>query len=178
MLSILLFAAAQATPAAAPAAPPPAPPAVNCSDADHTAFDFWIGDWDVYAKTGTLIAHSKVEKIVNCAISETYDQFMNRMGQKADYHGRSISSYVPTDKGWQQYYVDTGGTAATLKGAASGGSMVFMGKDEESATTRMTLTPNADGSGRQFGERSTDDGKTWQLTFDFTYKKRTAAAAK
>jgi hypothetical protein len=170
LIALLLFAA-QAAPVAAP---PPAPPKVDCGDADHKAFDFWIGDWDVYA-TGTtaLVAHSRIEKIVGCAISETYDQFAGKGGQKVDYHGRSISSYVPGDKGWQQYYVDSAGTAATLTGGAAGRSMVFLSKAGP-VTNRMTLDPNPDGSVRQHGDFSTDEGKTWQPAYDFTYKKRTA----
>jgi len=169
LFALLLAASTPQTP------PPPAPPPVDCTDADHRAFDFWIGDWDVYA-TGTkiLVAHSRIEKIVGCAISETYDQFAGKGGQKVDYHGRSISSYVPADRGWQQYYVDNAGTAATLKGGAKDGGMQFFSKLGP-VTSRMTLTPNPDGTVRQHGEVSTDDGKTWQPAYDFTYRKRAAA---
>lgn len=174
MLIALLLAAA--TPQTTP--PPPAPPPVDCNDADHRAFDFWIGDWDVYATgTAALVAHSKIEKIVGCAISETYDQFAGKKGQKVDYHGRSISSYVPAGSdgagGWLQYYVDNAGTAATLKGGWNGKAMIFLSKAGP-VTNRMTLKPHPDGSVRQFGESSTDDGKTWQPSYDFTYKKRAA----
>jgi hypothetical protein len=169
LIALLLAVAPQTTPP-----PPPAPPTVDCTDPDHRAFDFWVGDWDVYV-TGktTLVAHSRIEKIVGCAISETYDQFMGKGGQKVDYHGRSISSYVPDDKGWQQYYVDSSGTAATLKGGLTGTSMIFLSKAGP-LTNRMTVAPNADGSVRQHGEFSSDDGQTWQPAYDFTYKKRAA----
>ena len=36
---------------------------------------------------------------------------------------------------------------------------------------RMTYSKNADGSVREFGEQSTDAGKTWSPSFDFTYRK-------
>ncbi len=172
----MLIALLLATAAAPQTTPPPAPPPVDCADADHRAFDFWIGDWDVYA-TGTkmLVAHSRIEKIVGCAISETYDQFAGKGGQKVDYHGRSISSFVPAGSagagGWRQYYVDTSGAAATLTGGYANGAMVLMSKAGP-VTTRMTLSPNPDGSVRQHGEFSTDDGKTWQPAYDFTYRKR------
>lgn len=35
---------------------------------------------------------------------------------------------------------------------------------------RMTYSKNADGSVRQVGEQSTDEGKTWKPSFDFTYR--------
>ncbi len=37
---------------------------------------------------------------------------------------------------------------------------------------RMTYSKNADGSVRQIGEQSTDEGKNWSPSFDFTYRKR------
>ena len=36
--------------------------------------------------------------------------------------------------------------------------------------TRMTYTRNTDGSVRQFGEQSTDQGHVWAPAFDFTYR--------
>ena len=35
---------------------------------------------------------------------------------------------------------------------------------------RMSYSRNEDGSVRQHGEQSTDDGKTWSPSFDFTYR--------
>jgi len=34
----------------------------------------------------------------------------------------------------------------------------------------MSYSKNGDGSVRQLGEQSTDDGKTWAPSFDFTYR--------
>lgn len=166
--ALLLALALQTSPPA-----PPKPPPVDCNDADHRAFDFWIGDWDV-SPTGsaTVIAHSKIEKIVGCAISETYDQHLGPKGKPANYHGRSISSYVPADKGWRQFYVDSGGTASTLTGGIVEGAMVLTTKAGP-VTNRMTLKASADGSVRQHGE-STMDGKTWSPSYDFTYRHRAA----
>ena len=163
LIALLLAAAAPQT------TPPPAPPKVDCGDADHRALDFWIGDWDVYA-TGskTLVANSHIEKIVGCAISETFDQFIGPTGMPLDYDGRSISAYVPADKGWRQYYVDGGGTAATLTGGVIDKAMVWLSTNGP-VTNRMTLGPNSDGSIRQRGEASTDGGKTWSPAYDFTY---------
>jgi hypothetical protein len=39
---------------------------------------------------------------------------------------------------------------------------------------RVTWTPNADGSVRQFWELSKDGGKTWSVVFDGRYAKRRA----
>ncbi|THD36036.1 MAG: hypothetical protein E7773_08840 [Sphingomonas sp.] len=167
-LLALLLLAAQTT----AAAPPSAPPKVDCTDADHRAFDFWVGYWDVYAGT-TKVAHSRIEKIVGCAISETFDQDVGPGGKPVDYHGRSISSYVPADKGWRQFYTDNGGAAAMLTGGITGGAMVLLSRNGP-VTNRMTVKPNPDGSVTQRGEFSTDEGKTWKPGYEFTYRKHAA----
>ena len=40
------------------------------------------------------------------------------------------------------------------------------------------ISKNADGSVRQFGEQSSDEGKTWVPSFDFTYRPSAAAAGR
>jgi len=52
------------------------------------------------------------------------------------------------------------------------------GPKGEDALTRMTYTPNADGSVRQFGEQSIDGGKSWFPAFDFTYRKSASTPPK
>jgi hypothetical protein len=169
-IALLLAVAAPQT------TPPPKPPTVDCTDANHRALDFWIGDWDVYAAGSDYpVAHSKIEKIVGCAISETFDQFTGPGGKPTDYHGRSISAYVPAGSagagGWRQYYVDSGGDAITLTGGISDGEMIFRSTNGPVAN-RMTLGPNPDGSVHQRGAFSTDSGKSWSPAYDFTYRRR------
>lgn len=173
-IALLLAAATPQT------TPPPAPPKVDCSDAEHSALDFWIGEWDVFAKGSTRpVAHSRIEKIVGCAISETFDQSIGPNGKPLAYHGRSISAYVPAGSagsgGWRQYYVDSGGTAATLTGGIADGAMIFLSTNGP-VTNRMTLKSTG-GAVSQRGEFSTDDGKTWQPAYDFTYWPRVEAVA-
>ena len=158
--------------AAAAQAAPLAPPTIDCNDSDHRAFDFWIGDWDVRPTgTDTVIARSRIEKIVGCAISETFDQTVGRGGKPMEYHGRSISSYVPADKGWRQFYVDSNGSAASFTGGIADGAMVLT-RQAPIGTIRMTVRPNADGTVRQHAELSRDGGRTWQPSYDFTYRRR------
>ena len=112
-MRVFAWRLAAAAPQASPLPAPPKPPKIDCTDPDHRAFDFWIGEWDVFAAGSTNpVAHSRIEKIVGCAISETFDQFTGPGNKPIDYHGRSISAYVSADKGWRQYYVDSSGTAA------------------------------------------------------------------
>lgn len=159
--------------AAAPAmaqAPPLAPPA-GCTSAETRQFDFWVGRWDVYP-TGkdNLVAHSLIERLyLGCAIRE------NWMPLRAG-GGGSLSSYIPSDKGWRQTWVDSSGATVTFKGGFKRAAMVLEGPWAGSApggkdgVVRMTYTPGADQTVRQQGQVSTDQGKTWQPSFDFTYK--------
>ena len=164
-MALLMLAAAQTGP---PAAPPP----VNCADADHRALDFWVGDWDVLpAGSTTVVAKSEIKKIVGCAISESYHQTVGPGGTAIEYHGRSISSYVVPDKEWRQFYVDNAGRAATLTGPWRKGA-VILSQRTPAGLTRMTILANPDGTVRQHGELSKDDGKSWSTSFDFIYRRR------
>ena len=159
----------------APPPPPPAPPKVDCGDADHSAFDFWIGDWDCRRRAPRVIAHSRIEKIVGCAISETYDQ--SRPGSKPSRLSRALHQhgYARPDAGdWRQFYTDKHGRGATLAGGCRDGAMVFT-SDASGRRQPHDVKPNPDGSVAQRGEFSTDDGKTWTpAPYDFTYRRRAA----
>jgi hypothetical protein len=168
----LIFAAAlfAATPAIAQTAPAPAtPPANPCADAQHHAFDFWVGKWDVTPFAGgPLVAHSLIESLYGgCAIRE------NWMPLKGT-GGGSLSNYDSGDGKWHQTWVDSSGTRAVFDGEARDGTMVLTGQwrasgpKGEDGITRMTYSPQPGGAVRQKGEFSTD-GKSWIVTFDFLY---------
>jgi hypothetical protein len=142
-----------------------------CATADHRAFDFWVGSWDVYP-TGSdrLVAHSLIERLyAGCAIRENW---MPLMGAG----GGSLSAWVADEKGWRQTWVDSSGIRVDFKGGIEGGAMVLTGwwKDVlgpgKSALVRMTYSRETRGAVRQKGETSADRGKSWQPSFDFTYR--------
>ncbi len=170
-LAAALLAAAPAF-AQTPPAAPPRPPA--CASADHRAFDFWVGKWDVYptAQPDKLVAHSLIERLYNgCAVRENW---MPLGGND----GGSLNSFVggPVAEGWRQTWVGSGGERVDFKGGWDGKAMVLTGfwanvnGPGQDALVRMTYTRGADGAVRQLGEASTDDGKTWGPSFDFTYR--------
>ena len=166
----LLIAAVLAAVAAAPAAAQPAknPDAKPCADPEFHRLDFWVGRWDVYP-TGKdkLVAHSLIEPVYGCGIRENWMPLSNSPGG-------SLSIYVPGEKHWEQFWIDSSGSRAFFTGGWNGQAMVITGK-WGGPLVRMTYSRNPDGSVRQFGEQSTDDGKSWSPNFDFTY--RPAAAA-
>ena len=140
-------AAAQAPAAAATPAP--------CADPAYRQFDFWVGRWDV-SPTGRdqVVAQSLIERVYNgCGVRENW---MPRNHQD----GGSLNLYLPYEKAWRQTWT---GRAMVLTGD-------WPGADGRPNLTRMTFTPNADGSVRQAGESSSDGGRTWKPSFDFTYR--------
>lgn len=170
--SLLLVLAAQN--GAAATAPPPSAP---CSSAIYRGFDFWVGEWDVYPNIkdpskAPLIAHSRIEKLYGgCAIRE------NWMPLKGT-GGGSLNAPDPATGRWHQYWLDSSGGRVEFDGGpALMGAMVLTGfwrgvnGPGKDGLVRMTYTPQGDGSVRQHGEVSGDQGLTWVTSFDFLYRR-------
>lgn len=170
-LTAAIFTALGTTAAEAQSAPP-APPPPACTAPEHRQFDFWVGYWDVYP-TGKdkLVAHSLIERLyAGCTIRENWMPLNNN-------NGGSLNMYDPADKKWHQLWQDSQNSRVTFDGAFGDGKMILVGNWKDAngpgkdALTRMMYSTNPDGSVRQFGEQSTDQGKTWSPAFDFTYRK-------
>ena len=168
MFAAALFLIMQAS--AAPAAQPsPSPP--KCEGADYTAFDFWVGEWDVFpAGSDTQIANSRVESLYGgCAIRENW---MPLKGAS----GGSLTGRDPETGRWRQTWIGANPGPVYFEGGPVDGRMVLTGwwpgsgPKGENGLTRMSYSKLADGAVRQFGEFSADQGVTWVTSFDFTYK--------
>ncbi|MGZ3403683.1 MAG: hypothetical protein ACXWKN_11185 [Phenylobacterium sp.] len=169
--TLLIAAALLAAPGLAAAqGAPKLPPANACADAEHGQFDFWVGRW-VVSPTGKdrVVAESLIEKVYGCGVRE------NWMPKAPNGDGGSLSIYVPAQKGWRQTWIDSSGAYVDFKGGWDGHAMVLTGDwplaADKPQIVRMTYTRNPDGSVRQAGVASTDGGKTWTPSFDFTYRK-------
>jgi hypothetical protein len=159
-----MAAAQSVAPSQPPTAPASAAPQPSCTSPEHHQFDFWVGKWDVYP-TGRdrLVAHSLIEKLYNgCGIRENWMPLNNQTGG-------SLNIYLPEEKHWEQFWIDSQGTRATFVGGWNGKAMIIEGK-WAGPLVRINYSKNPDGSVRQFGEQSTDEGKTWTMSFDFTYR--------
>lgn len=168
-----LAAAALIWPAAAKAQTPPPPPPPACTSADHRAFDFWVGEWDVFPNgSDRQVATSSIEAMFGgCAIRETWKP-------QSGGGGGSFSLYDRERRQWRQAWVDSSGTRVDFDGGVADGKMVLTGLwpnvvgQGQDALIRMTYSRAEDGSVRQHGEQSTDHGLTWTTSFDFIYKQR------
>jgi hypothetical protein len=160
-----LFAVALAA-AAANAAPPPA-----CSSPEHHQFDFWIGRWDVTdARTGAHAGSSLIESLYGgCVLRENWSE--------EGWAGGSLNIYSAVEKRWRQTWVDQSGALREFKGGLEGGRMVLTAEvalpsaKDGKALVRMTFTPNADGSVRQYSDVSKDGGETWAFRYDYMYRR-------
>jgi hypothetical protein len=171
----LLAAAAAAVQAPAPSPPAPAAPPRPCVNAPvHRAFDFWVGEWDVRpsGKPEQPPSHSRIEKIEDgCVI---YEQYTTPQG----YSGRSFNAYHPEKKEWQQFWVDNTGGIHHYRGQARDGNLYYEAEavalPGEPVPVRMKMTFLNLGKDkvRQFFEKSSDGGKTWQPSWDLVYTRK------
>ena len=145
-----------------------------CGGSPHTDVAFWVGDWNVSdTRSDVPIAESRIEWIVGgCAIRETFLQTVGPGGKPYEYEGSSITSYSPRDKQWHQQYSGSDGSSMIFSGDADGRALTLIQMLSESKLTRMTIAAQDDGSVRQTGESSTDNGKSWTTGYDFTYRRK------
>ena len=152
----------------APAAETPAP---ACSGENYDAFDFWVGEWDVYpAGSDRQVATSRIERLYNgCAVRENW---MPASGGD----GGSLNAYNPQTGLWHQTWIGSAPGDVEFVGGPVDGVMVINGYwpgalgPDTNPLQRITYTLQDDGSVRQHGEASEDHGLTWTTNFDLIYR--------
>ncbi len=138
----------------------------------YRQLDFWLGDWKVVDQAGDLVGTSHVERILaGCALQETF------RGQGGG-EGRTLSSWNPGLRRWEQYATDGQGVPNFFTGGFIGGELQLRA---DAATRRgvpfkwrLTLSKLPGGRVRQLGETSTDSGRRWTVQNDFTYERAPA----
>jgi len=152
-----------------------APLAPNCKSPESHQFDFWIGTWEVrpYGRAN-IMAHSLIEKrYSDCAIRENWMP----LGKETTGGGGSLSNYDDRRQKWRQAWVDSSGSRVDFEGGFGAGVMTLSGKWEnllgpgKDALVRMHYQLLSDGQVRQWAEQSTDQGQSWQPSFDFIYQR-------
>jgi len=128
-------------------------------------FDFWIGEWLPKNAQGVTVGTSSIQLILgSCVIFENWNTPISS--------GKSFSNFSSTDSKWHQTWVDDKGTLAYYTGSLVDGKMVLDSErvvNGKKTIARMTFSRLENGDVRQHGENSSDEGKTWTTTFDFTY---------
>jgi len=139
------------------------------ADPHAREFDFWAGDWDVYATgTKTLAGQSAVQIISGgCALLENWTS--------AASTGKSINYIDPVTNKWKQAWAGSyaAGIQEFINGEYKDSAMrfVFEFKDAQGHRNigRFIFYNEGPDQVRQFNETSADDGKTWTTSYDFTY---------
>lgn len=163
-LAVLVFAAPLPAATAAPATAP------SCASAESRRFDFWLGDWAVYAKGQLAGVNLVTKELGGCVVQEQWTSLRGR------YAGRSFNRYDAARGRWHQTWVDNQGGLLLLDGGWRDGRMVLEGDrpqpDGKTLRDRMTLEPLPEAHVHQLWEASSDGGKTWSVVFDGHYVPR------
>jgi tetratricopeptide (TPR) repeat protein len=145
-------------------------------DSVARAFDFWVGDWDVYVSGTTQLAGSnRIDRVSGgCAILENWTANTSLLNALSD--GKSLNFVVPATRKWRQVWMGSGGGLTYYdEGEYRDGAMRFT---YDNATPRGRLTgrfaffnlgPN---KVRQMQESTPDSGRTWQTVYDFIYVRK------
>ena len=92
-----------------------------CDSADHRAFDFWLGDWDVTAANKKHTHNVITREYDGCVVHEHYTG-------TAVYSGESLNVFDASRHVWHQTWVDSQGGLLTLEGGMRDGKMVLEGE--------------------------------------------------
>ena len=132
-------------------------------------FDFWIGEWEAKTPQGQLGGTSSIQVILGqCIIFENWTG-------TGGTSGKSFNIYDTNDKKWHQTWVDDKGTFTHYIGGLVDGKMVVVADTiiaGKKTLAKMTFSKLENGDVRQFGENSTDEGKTWATAFDLIYSRK------
>ena len=135
---------------------------------EYREFDFWIGEWAPQNAQGVTVGTSSIQLILNsCIIFENWETPVSS--------GKSFNLFDARDGKWHQTWVDAVGNMTHYVGGIQDGKMVLVSETTANGNrslAKMTFSKLPDGSVRQHGENSTDNGKTWATTFDFKYVRK------
>ena len=145
-----------------------------CLDAAYHQFDFWLGDWKVFDPSGAYAGDNRVTSEQDgCLLIE---HWKSSSGAET---GTSFNYFDIRDQKWHQLYIDNAGNAGdfpAMAGELQGGKMILLTGVTDAPLSRWTWYPLDANRVRQMAEQSTDGGKTWSVTWDSVYVKKTASS--
>ncbi len=142
-----------------------------CCTPQHTAFDFWVGDWNVYDTLGNQIGENLITKLENgCIVNENWKGAAGGSGKSYNYYNRNDST-------WNQVWVASNGNSLVLKGHAEAGKMTLLSEWQEGNrvpwyANRVTWSRNPDGSVTQIWDIIDNEERVLQNSFYGIYKKK------
>ena len=131
-------------------------------------FDFWIGEWLPKNPQGVTVGTSSIQLILgDCVVFENWSTPVSS--------GKSFNVFDVRDGKWHQTWVDNKGLITHYVGGLVDGKMILVANtivNGQKTLAKMTFAKLENGDVRQHGENSTDNGKTWNTTFDFIYVRK------
>jgi hypothetical protein len=136
------------------------------------ALDFWLGDWTVTGADGARAGDNHIEKVLGGAA--VLEHWTDADGST----GKSFFYFLPAAGRWKQVWVDSaGGIVKEKLSSPVPDGVRFEGKvmlgDGRELPDRTTLTRLPEGRVRQVIEYSKDGGKSWTISFDAVYSRKT-----
>jgi len=173
--SVLLLVAGVCS-AQTSASPPP------CQTPEARQFDFWVGTWELIGRTRAQPGSTRWQETRSTnTITSTMDgcvtreAFENVAPQR--WTGMSVSVWSPRSHAWQQTWVDSQGSYIALTGGWHDGRMVLATAPRllptgDTIVNRMVFHDIARDSLVWDWEASRDAGRTWELMWSITYRRR------
>lgn len=147
----------------------------GCVSPESRQFDFWLGEWDVSpsgSTSGVTVAESSITLTdQGCVIIEHWRPF-------GGGHGHSINVYDPADQKWHQTWADANGSRTEFSGVLDNEGVLRLdnlgpsAQGQSPGRRRMNFQRIDDRTVRQWGEVFDDAAQTWNVEWDFTYRRR------
>lgn len=139
-----------------------------CDSPAYHAYDFFVGNWDVYRTDGRRFASDVVTKEMDgCAILERWDHKKEQ--------GVGYSAYDVQQNRWIQDFFQNDGTVLTFVGHAVPDGMLFEGVDVPKPGVlerNRVLFRRRDDGFEEFWTTSIDGGHSWKTVFDAFFRRR------
>jgi hypothetical protein len=141
-----------------------------CCSPQHSDFDFWIGDWEVFNEAGEKIGENLIKKLEdNCILNENWKA-------ESGNSGKSYNYYDPNSETWNQLWLSNTGNILKLKGRLIEGKMVLKSELQKGEKgeyyNQITWTKNSDHSVTQTWEIINQEGKRINTVFTGIYKNK------
>jgi len=144
--------------------PPP-----TCDGMEHRAdFDFWVGEWNVYAPDGSFAGTNSIRKSQGgCLIEEHWTGASGSGGFSTNY-------FDPLRRVWRQTWFSSGAYIDYTGGLVADGAMslegeIYYQQNGDRFPFRGLWTPNEDGSVTQHFTQYNAEAESWDVWFTGLY---------